>query len=867
MKTQQHILFIGLLFCCGILSSNRLLASDDNLLVNPGFETSTLAPWIVQPPRNSTVSTEDFIDGNKSFRVGHNPVPKTTAVSQDFSVGPQLGLSPGTSYLFSVNAKVEGGNGQIELFAEFDSGTNTNHKQTWPVAGVTGWQKYQFKFQIPDGATSLKIGCRFKNTSGPNRLDYAKLYPYKNLITNGDFEDPGSWTTTHSFPNTVHRHFGNRSLRISGQLNQRRWSAQAVDLEGQVANPDRPVYTISAHVKTLVLQTSTSTQPVQHCNSDDDDERLDPLEGSGTQIQINCLDGNKFLRRLSFPFFEGRSTEFTEQKFSFLVPRKTNRLLVALVVENSKMHAFYDNVRLTYDEVPPNEFVSQVGHTARVVEAPEPKTYVIPSGHTDVEITSAIDDVTNFNSTDYGKIVWLPRNDYLIKTLITKTRLRLKMHQDARLNRDPTGYQNFWGSILRSDPWEQFRRVSDVVVEGGSYRPSPSTGADNNNLGNVVAIFGDRIVFRNHFIPEWSQETRWEDPTDPTSEVANSDIAVNFLGHDVYVYNNTIVGPAGNLGDGTGPGQGGFDALHLFGGNRAHFFGNHVYSGDDGIGLFAGTIPEFRFNCATEPKRLFIYNRNISDVEIYNNRLSSNSGRTVACGLARPRSFDSDLTSTVTNVRARNVVGRLGGAASALAIVCSPRRPMRIVAGQQCPTASEAASDSALFPTRAPQIRDIQFANMFLTVDIGNPFNVRPVQHAVRLYSEDVGSLDSILVNNVTIWTINSTGREWPEEDRPVNLVSIARAGLLCQHFDIDPVTGEEVATGFSTVGISNRNFNLRVKNCNFFDNTGTFRNGGVVSSTELQANVSDDVNDVFSDNVFSAGLPKVWRVLSDGVH
>ena len=864
----KQITFLLLTLCSLVLPSSHLLASDDNLLVNPGFETTTLAPWIVSPPRNSTAANDDFIEGKNSFRVGHSPVAKTTEVFQNLIVNASHPVKPGTTYLFSVNAEVTGGNGHVELFAEFAtgaSGDSANRKKTWPVAGVRGWQKYQFLFRIPDNATSMKIGCRFRNTSGWNRMDYAKLHRYSNLIANGNFENTGFWTTPHAAPNTVHHHFGNRSWRIIGALNQRRFSTQVVDLQGRISNPDRPVYTISAHVKTNVIETSNFIQPVFDCNSDDDDEQLDAIKGSGAQIQINCLDGNQFLRRLSFPFFESNSSSFTEQSFSFLVPRNTNRLLIALVVEDSKMHAFFDNVRLTHKEVPAGQFVSQTGYAASVIEAPEPKTYVTPLGNTDLEITDAIDDVTNFDSPNYGKTVWLPRGDYLIKTLITKTRLRLRMHHDARLNRNPTGVQNYRGAIFRNDLTEQHRRVSDVVVEGGKYIQAPSSGTDNNNVGNIVSIFGDRVVFRNHFIPEWSQLKRWENGQG--TAIDNSDIAINFLGHDVYAYNNTIVGPAGNLGDGTGPGQGGFDALHYFGGQRAHFFGNHVYSGDDGIGLFAGTIPNFLFDCGAEPKRLFIYNRNISDVEIYNNRLSSNSGRAIACGLARPRSHESDLTCTVTNVRARNIVGKLGGEAAALTVMCSPRRPFAILPGQSCPTAAMAAADPELFEHRPPQVSNIQYANMFLTVDIGNPFNHRPIQHAVRLYSESVGSMASVLVNNVTVWSVNSTGRSWSAENRPVDLLSIRRAGVVCEHFGIDPQTGEEYSTGFSAIGISNRNFNLRIKNCRFFDNTGSFANAASVTSTESQANAFADVNNVCLENMFPAGLPKRWRTLANGIH
>ena len=251
--------------------------------------------------------------------------------------------------------------------------------------------------------------------------------------------------------------------------------------------------------------------------------------------------------------------------------------------------------------------------------------------------------------------------------------------------------------------------------------------------------------------------------------------------------------------------------------------GNDVFSGDDAIGLHTGTIPFRPIQCDGEPIRLFIYNRNIRDVEIANNWLSSVSGRAVACGLARPRSAETDLTAMVENIRAREIFGRQGGQAASLVVNCIPRRPLAIFPGDTCPSAGTAAMDPLLFPTRAPQVRNVHFSNMNLFVDLALQPDGIPVQQAARIYTEDIGSVEDITFENITIQTLCISTCGWTPENQPKEMLQIERSGLNCEHFIFDPVTGGFVSSGFTQIGVSHRNFQVTVQGCQFIDDTGSF--------------------------------------------
>jgi hypothetical protein len=859
-----------LTFCWTFASTAFVDAGDVNRILNPGFENGLIEPWIVNSNFNAVVSSDDSVERTRSLLVDHEGVESNTEVVLNYKVGQPCCVQPGAEYIFSVNGKIDSGDGRIVLFARFDGNPDRVQNKSWWIDGVRDWQKYEMKVQVPEDASTMMIGCQFVETTGRNSMDWAQLYDISSLVRNGDFENDGYWSLNHGMVTENQPYFGDRSMEIRGFLNKHRWAAQFVDLASTIEMPDQPMYTIAVHLKTLVYATSAYEPPVYDCNSDDIDEDLDPVHGSGAQIQISCYQSGRELRRLYMPFFEGRSTEFTERKVSFLVPEGTDGLVIALVVVDADMVAFFDNVRLTCDNAASSSgpVSRQFGRDASVVEAPEPETYVTVDGPTDVEFDEAICRVSDFDNKDYGKLVWVPRGEYLVRRIIPKSRLQLKMHRDARIRRDPTGTDGFRGTLIRNDLLFQFNQVSDVIIEGGHYlRAFESEPPDNNNLGNIIAIYGDRIVLRNFYIPAWSQTTKWIYVDDILVEVPNSDIAVSFLGHDIYAYNNTIVGPAGNYGDGTGPGAAGFDGIHYFGGERAHFMGNHVYSGDDCVGLFTGTIPYFLADCENERRRLFIFNRNIRDVEVDNCRLSCNWGRAVSCGLARPRSDEADLTAVVENIRARNIVGRQGGEPESLSVICVPRPPMAIYPGQECPTAEMAADDPLLFPDRPPQVRNVHFSDMQLTVDVSLQAAELPVQQAIKIYTEDVGSVENILIDNITIWTVCQGPCEWSDDDRPKNLLQVRRAGLLCEHFVIDPETGQYVSDGFSQVGISHRNYQIKVANCRFFDNTGSFLHSYNVQSTEPQSKAMDDVNDVATDNFFQNGLEGIWQVLPDGIH
>ena len=321
---------------------------------------------------------------------------------------------------------------------------------------------------------------------------------------------PKSWDLSNGTISNQESYFGTQSLSVSGSLQQEQSVSQFVDLSQFLDSTDSSMYTISAHVKTDVVASSDFEPPIVECNSDDFDEELDPIYGSGAQIRVTCCQQGTRVRVLQMPFFESHCNAFIERKTSFLVPSGTDGLLVELVVVDSNMTAFFDNVRLTAKDVAINRrhfFPDSIGSDASVVEAPEPQTYVaVENGSSDAEFDSAFSSVSDFDNDEYGKIVWVPNGEYLVKRIIPARRSHLKMHQRTRLRRDPTNAGGFRGVILRSDQNQQYNRISDVIVEGGTYLQAPDTGEPtNDNRGTIVSLYGDRIVLTNFKIPEWSQ--------------------------------------------------------------------------------------------------------------------------------------------------------------------------------------------------------------------------------------------------------------------------------------------------------------------------------------------------------------------------
>lgn len=866
MNGNQVSTFIVTVLCALLCQPGAKALASQNLLSNPGFETGSALPWQIESEHKFGISETVSIESERSFFFEHGNTVATSTVSQSDSDW----CKSGSEYIFSINVRLESGTGQLSLIVDAEGMEPIPiAQQTWDVSGTTHWQKYQLKFEVPTECSGITLSCRVEDATETIWIDWARLIKADNLIRNGDFELDGDWQSGNGSFSDQFSYFGSRSFSIDGSLKTTRSAQQVVDLTA-VPDADERRFTIAAHLKTIVKASSEYQPATFDCNSDDFDEDLDPVRGSGAQLRVVCLSVGKPIRTLQMPFFESHCEAFIEQRFCFLVPAGTDGLIVELAVFDSDMQAIFDNVRLTCEQ-PPSGFYrgNPLGHTASVIEAPEPDTSIVVSGPTQLDIENAMSSASDFANSDYGKIIWLPANEYIVERILPPSRITLKMHRHAFLRRSPTGLDAFRGSLIRNDDRDQFNRVSDVVIEGGHYLPAFSpTGIDNNNLGNVVALYGDRIVFRNFVIREWSQTEKWIDVNGELVAESNSDLGLSFLGHDVYVYHNTVQGPAGNLGDGSGPGALGFDGIHYFGGERAHFMENNVYAGDDGIGLYTGTIPLRTSTCDDgKRRRLFIYNRNIRDVEIFNNQLSTNWGRAVACGLARPRSREADLTAVVENIRARHIFGKQGGAAGSLTINCIPRPTLEILPGDQCPTTKEALADPKLFPDRSPQIRNIDFSDMLLTVDLANQPEGFPVQQAVRVYSESIGSVENITISDITLRVVCDGPCDWLKEDQPKNLLEIRRGGLLCEIFELNQNSGELVFSGFAQVGLSHRNFNVRIENCLFLDETDSFLSAYHVDSTEPQDMTDTDVNDVEKSNLFQPGLTGSWQVVPSGIH
>lgn len=857
------------------LHSLPAFGQHENLLSNGSFEELDIGAWSVSPERTILTRNLDFVDGKRSLAFHHGQAPSTTRTGITFRVGDGDGdLKCLRTYLFSLNAKVSAGHGNVDLIARFKGESESEQSKRWNYYRIREWQKVQIKFTVPSDADSVELVCKFLNTKGKCSIDCAQLVEDSSLVQNGDFENDDAWVFYGNLPSNLHPNFGSRSLRIFGSENRSRWASQFVNLSSFVTVSDEPMFTVSANIKTVLRADWQPDPPLPDypCNSVDTDSEVDPVPGSGAQIQVFCYSSGQLTRRLSMPFFKSRSKKFTEQKYSFLVPEGTDSLRIALRVFNSNLTAFFDNIRLTYEPAPSGIRVGSVGHLASSVEAPLPGSYFQIGGVTQTDLDEGISLVTNPNGEHFGKILWLPRDDYLFERIIVQPGLQIKSHCDSVLKRAPTEAGGFTGTFIRSDSSSLANRVADVVIEGGIYSAAEKkVQLDNNNLGSVVAISGDRVALRNLYVPQWSQTTRWQDNgAGDLAERPNSDFGAYFIGNDIYVYHNTVAGPGGNFGDGTGPGGIGFDGLHYFGGCRAHFMGNQIISGDDSIGLFTGTIPSNVNPCNGDVRLQFQYNRNIGQVEIYNNRLSSLAARAVACGLSRPRRAASDLTATVSDIRARNIVGRQSGGTSSLSVVANPRAPRMYFPGDVRPTAAEALDDPDLFPDRLPQVFAVKYEKMFLSIDVSRQSNGRPPQYGVRIYSEDIGSLQNITLSELRIVSTCSSPEEcdWDFADRPKALLQIERAGLLNNIMVPDANNPDEfVSAGFEAVGLSNRNFEINVFDSVFLDGNQFFSIGYDVDSTEPMNATATDVNSIGLTNSFPDFLPNVWTLKPDGIH
>ena len=674
------------------------------------------------------IASNETVDGDRAAVLVHGTNPVSSGFSQLVSA-PLIG---GRSYIFSANVFFENGGGQATLVARAQGAMNDLVSQAFPATPQV-WEKVQVRFTVPANApanTRVRLFLRSEESTGSTYFDAIKLFEVdgaSNLIANQDFEINSNWNLRSgaSYSNAEQR-FGNRSLRLDSSNSS--YAAQNVSLGPE--DTDQPIYTLSAHIKT----TGVVPAPITGVDWGSDQEvgnTFNTVPGRGAAFKVDLFDGSTLIRTIYSPYFFSKATVFTEREFSFLPPEGITSFNVTALVSGGNFQAYFDNVQLRAWEVPDGAgFVDNVG--VAEVEAPEAETYVAATPSSGIQ--GIVDSVTTPSNSNYGKLVWAGRGNYSQPNILLRSTTHLKLHKDATLIKsEDTGNSMWFGASVKSGGAHDLNvaeahgvAISDVIVEGGTVN---NNNGEEDFAGSAVAIFGDRVIVRNVNIPGYSRT-----PDDFRGQYSAS--AILMMGHHTYVYNNFISGPKAILGH---------DGIHLWGGTHSHIMSNEVLAGDDGLGLFTGTNDTFD---ADGDPPIACFNRNISDVEVYNNKFDSVGARCVGLGLAVPRD-DVTMTNTVSRIRIRNFTGLCGGIHPQLIVICVP--------GSEQPVDIDAPE----------QIRDVLLQNAFLEgyrfpqPGIEDPLHPgycggslqeqpRLPPYGMRVFTDDVGSVRNVRFENIS---------------------------------------------------------------------------------------------------------------------
>ncbi len=727
-------LLISNLFCTSIiltLVSLGVAQQQENIIANPGFEQSGFStPWNDGSATTVSNTTTTKIEGDQCAQVDHGGSASTTGFSQNVPISL---VETGGRYILSANVKHEGTTGNVKLIARFNDDSSTDVSATFD-ADVDNWEKVQLEVDVPSNATALRVFCRFEGTTGKSYIDLVKMVQAgeitngENLLDNEDFEDASqtAWNLVSGASiSTDEKKYGSKSLKIVGASSTVKYATQFVSLSS-----DKPLFTISAHILTTGTIPSRATttdawKKTGTVNTNVTD--LSTVAQVGAAFKIDCFDGSTNIRTLLLPSFYSKSTKFTEYEYSFLVPENTDGIVVTAMVANADgMTAYFDNFRLTkWEASPPSgSFVENTGFQA--VEAPEAGTYVL--AETTSNLQTLIDNATDSTHADYGKIIWVAEGTHSVnaKHLYIETGTYLKIHQDAIVRRslEPDAKAMYHAAQLRNS--DEDSPVSDIVIEGGVF------DNDDEWQGSVVGLTGDRVVIRNLNIPTYSRT--------PDANYGYSASALYGFGNHWYIYQNSISGPLSTAGH---------DGIHHWGGSHVAIMSNEVLAGDDAIGIFPLT------NFPSDPTYLrTFYDRDISEIEMYNNVLDSVNARSIAVGLAIPRQDAARMISSVKNIRARNFDGLCGGHNQMIMVSCVP--------------ATEAYTGSATTPSA--QVEDIRIENgkieghLYDNPDPAHPgytggyldSSKRYPLHGIQIYTRDVGWVKDIWFENVSIKNFES---------------------------------------------------------------------------------------------------------------
>ncbi|MEL7500436.1 MAG: hypothetical protein AAFN77_22775 [Planctomycetota bacterium] len=748
-----------LMTCLGSANSN---GQEINLILNPSMETpgsGTPASWTAS--NSSHVS--QFVNG---ATVKHS-LHQTAALKVDSSTasGPQWGyqqlngLNPGGAYIASVNVKIIGNSSGFASLIAKDGAANLAVGRVDPDS-YDDWQKIQCSFVAP-ASGQLQIYCFHSSPDASAYFDLATVSPRTTLVGKGDFESGHGWTASNGQTLTIDPDdgMGNTGQADSGAC-LRLSATSSITYAGRyvplAADDHKKLFKLTAFIKAepSMMQTvggglnemmggSGEVPPPNgsfSCTQPDwltaaqtaTDRGVPQVHGTGVGFTIACLiDSTKgheeSIRILQTPRIVSKASEYTEREFYFLVPEDTVGVIITAMNQLSDRDALIDNVRLTAAfDMPANHFIYRVGPYEKPVEAAHPGTFVVPGDYTGStnfdKLQLAIDDVSDSSGANFGKVVWVPESVNSGVSIQMKNNLHLKMHPRTQVARtqDPVEIYGFTSGFFRNI--DEPCPVADVTIEGGIYQ-------SGGFAGSAVSLAGGRIVIRNLVVPTWSK------PGGTGQEIYHYQAqAFQLFGNDVHAHNNYINGPAS-----ADPAQfvtHGFAAIQFWGGSRICFHGNHIYAGDDAIGMFNQRNPDSHFD-----------NFTISEVEAFNNLLDSHNARAFACGLAQgpPDAIapwnDLRLTCETKNIRARYFQGKCGGWGHLITVSNFPTN--------ETPATPATSAD---VPT-LPQVRNVNIewadveGDYSIPNQIGDPSLLKQV--GIALVTNDVGSLSKVRVENV----------------------------------------------------------------------------------------------------------------------
>ena len=667
MKNQKPLPSIILFFCFAQLSvavcaqpqADEAL-KEVHFLSDTSFESAEAGGL----PSGWSTNHSDLFSVNKSFAQalhGSKSIriePSTGGKWTTRTVGQ---LTPGKRYLFSANVKISGDKGSGTIVAR-DSASRMilGIKRVYPRE-YQSWQKLVVDFVAESDQVILYLSAR-ANTDAAF-FDIVKLQEADSVLGSGSFENGAEqWKLEQNASiQTTESLLGEKSLVLAnGQNSDLAYATRTILLE---PSDNENAFKLTAAIMTtqtshgqgidfMLNAVSWLVEPYTRmfggiflCNQETDwlDSPLDNIEitdrdvpeiegnGVGFQIRVYSADETRF-RDISAPLFFSKSNAFHEREFHFLIPQWSRKMVVKAVNRQSDSIASFDNVRLSADKIPDNKYFYQVGYKYNPVEAPLPGSFLAPN---DIEeIQSAVDQSADPFSQHYGKIVWVDSGFYSGPGVNLWSNVHLKMHPLARMRRteDPITPFGFAAGFFRScnNSFPGSTRLHDIVVEGGRY-------LSNQKQGNAIALAANRVIVRNMTVPTWSRKGE--------NHPAEYSISGMFLfGNDLSIHNNYVSGPTS-----TKESEfvfEGYDGIHVWGGKGVSILNNFVRAGDDGIGLFA--LTQYQVDLAGYPIfPVHHFNYNISDVEVYNNRLNSHGARTVGMGVGLSASVGTaaDLSS------------------------------------------------------------------------------------------------------------------------------------------------------------------------------------------------------------------------------